>query len=101
MVVIRLSRGGAKNSPFYYVVVADQRKPRDGRFIEEVGYFNPTARGKATRMLLNQERIDHWVNQGAQPSARVKILIEAFKEIAQASTEAALAEKMQSILLEN
>ncbi|EKD45138.1 MAG: 30S ribosomal protein S16, partial [uncultured bacterium] len=61
MVVIRLSRGGAKKSPFYQVLVADSRKSRDGRFIERVGFYNPMARGKETRLELNQERIGYWV----------------------------------------
>ena len=78
MVVIRLSRGGAKKAPFYHVVVADKRQRRDGRFIERVGYFNPTARGKDTRLQLNAERISHWVSQGAQLSDRVSALHKAF-----------------------
>ncbi len=76
MVVIRLSRGGAKKNPFYHVVVADRRCPRDGRFIERIGYFNPAAKGKSSRMLLIKERVDHWLGQGAQPSDCVANLIK-------------------------
>lgn len=71
MVVIRLSRGGTKKVPFYHVVVADQRKPRDGRFIERLGYYDSIARGKSTKIDLNKERIEYWVNQGAQVTPRV------------------------------
>ncbi|EWH11291.1 30S ribosomal protein S16 [Catenovulum agarivorans DS-2] len=76
MVTIRLSRGGSKKRPFYQVVVADSRKPRDGRFIERVGFFNPVARGESERLRLDLERINHWISQGAQTSDRVKSLIK-------------------------
>lgn len=76
MVTIRLSRGGSKKRPFYQVVVADSRSPRDGRFIERVGFFNPVARGEAERLRLDLERVDHWISQGAQTSDRVKSLIK-------------------------
>lgn len=79
MVVIRLARGGSKKNPFYHVVVADKRRSRDGRFIERVGYFDPMARGKATRLTLENDRISHWVAQGAQPSLRVYKLIKDFE----------------------
>jgi small subunit ribosomal protein S16 len=78
MVVIRLSRGGAKKAPFYNIVVKDKRSRRDGRFIERVGYFNPIARGQETRLEMNQDRIDHWIKQGAQLSDRVANLLKAF-----------------------
>jgi small subunit ribosomal protein S16 len=80
MVVIRLSRGGAKKAPFYNIVAADKRAGRDGRYIERLGYFNPVARGAETRLSLNVERFDHWVSQGAQPSDRVKDLEKKFKQ---------------------
>jgi small subunit ribosomal protein S16 len=80
MVVIRLARGGAKKAPFYQVVAADKRKARDSRFIEKLGYFNPMARGNATVLDLNQERLDHWLAQGAQPSDRVAKLLKEFKK---------------------
>lgn len=82
MVVIRLSRRGAKKRPFYYVLVADQRSPRDGRFIEKVGYFNPIASGQATRLQLDLDRVEHWIKQGAQPSDRVGSLIKSLKKAA-------------------
>ncbi len=71
MVVIRLARGGAKKRPFYQVVVADSRNARDGRFIERIGFFNPTAQGQAEKIRLDADRYAHWVAQGAQPSERV------------------------------
>lgn len=77
MVVIRLSRHGAKNRPFYHVVVADQRFARDGRYIERVGYYSPLASGQEQKLDLNIERVEHWVKQGAQPSDRVLDLIKA------------------------
>ncbi len=75
MVTIRLARGGAKKRPFYHVVVADSRMPRDGRYIERVGFFNPIATGQEVRLQLKSERIDYWLSQGAQPSDRVNKLI--------------------------
>ncbi len=78
MVVIRLSRAGTKKVPFYHVVVADQRKPRDGRFIERLGYYDAVARGRSTRIELNKERIEYWVSKGAQPSARVAHVLKEF-----------------------
>ena len=71
MVTIRLQRGGAKKRPFYQVVVADGRFARDGRFIERIGFFNPTAQGQAEKIRLDADRYAHWVAQGAQPSERV------------------------------
>ena len=61
MVTIRLTRRGAKNQPFYHVVVTDSRERQGGASLEQVGYFNPVARGKDTRLKLDLERIDHWV----------------------------------------
>lgn len=71
MVVIRLARGGAKKRPFYQVIVTDSRNARDGRFIERIGFFNPTAQGQAEKIRLDADRYAHWVAQGAQPSERV------------------------------
>jgi small subunit ribosomal protein S16 len=69
---IRLSRGGAKKRPFYHVVVADSRSPRDGRFIERVGTYNPMVpKGHLERITLKDERIKHWMSVGALPSDRV------------------------------
>ncbi|MBB71983.1 MAG: 30S ribosomal protein S16 [Legionellales bacterium] len=89
MVVIRLARGGAKKRPFYHVVVADKRCPRDGRSIETVGLFNPVARGQEERLRLDLERIDHWIKTGAQPSDRVKSLIKEFSKSATEGKSAA------------
>lgn len=82
MVVIRLTRGGSNKSPFYHVVVADQRFARDGRYIENLGFYNPMARGKATRLAINQERANEWISKGAQPSLRVRDLIKEFQSFA-------------------
>ncbi len=69
---IRLSRGGAKKRPFYRIVVADSRSPRDGRFIERVGTYNPMVpRDHPERVVLKEERIRHWLGVGAQPTNRV------------------------------
>lgn len=76
MVTIRMSRGGSKKRPFYHLVVTDSRNRRDGRFIERVGFFNPTATGDEERLRINQERIDHWVGLGAQTSDRVAKLVK-------------------------
>ena len=82
MVTIRLARTGAKKRPFYHIVVADSRKPRDGRYIERVGFFNPVAKGGEERLRLETARVDHWVSTGAQPTDRVAQLI---KEAAKAA----------------
>lgn len=80
MVVIRLSRGGMNKRPFYKVVVADSRRPRDGRFIESLGYFNPVAVGKEIRLVIDKERFSYWISCGAQPSERVaKLFVELEK----------------------
>ena len=76
MVTIRLTRGGAKNRPFYHVVVTDSRSGRDGRYIERVGFFNPLARGNEERLRLDSERVEYWKSNGAQPSDRVAQLIK-------------------------
>ena len=76
MVVIRLSRGGSKHRPFYNVVVADSRNRRDGRFIERVGFYNPVANEKQERGRLNNDRLNHWVSQGAQLSDAVAKLVK-------------------------
>lgn len=85
MLTIRLSRVGAKKRPFYQVTVTDSRSARDGRFIERVGFFNPIASGKEERLRLNHERIQHWVQQGAQLSERVAKLVEESARAAQAA----------------
>lgn len=79
MVVIRLARGGSKKRPFYSINVADSRMPRDGRFIERVGFFNPVARGQEETLRLDLERVEYWVSKGAQPTERVVKLIKQKK----------------------
>ncbi len=69
---MRLARGGAKKRPFYSVVIADSRSPRDGRFIEKIGTYNPMLeRGHADRVTLKEDRVRHWLDRGAQPTDRV------------------------------
>ena len=80
MLTIRLARAGAKKRPFFHITVADSRKPRDGRFVERVGYFNPISSGKEVRLEIDQERIDYWLSQGAQVSDRVLTLIKEKNE---------------------
>lgn len=83
MVTIRLSRGGAKKKPFYHIVVTDSRRARDGRRIEQIGFFNPVAKGGEERLRLDLERIDYWSGVGAQMSDRVRgLLAEARKQAA-------------------
>jgi len=82
MVTIRLARGGSKKRPFYHLTVADQRNPRDGRFIERVGFHNPVARGQEEVTRINMQRIDFWIGQGAQPTDRVAGLIKAARKVA-------------------
>jgi len=76
MVVIRLARAGAKKRPFFNIVVADSRWPRDGRYIEKLGFFNPIACGQEEAVRLNRERVTHWVGHGAQLSTRVESLVK-------------------------
>ena len=69
---IRLTRGGAKKRPFYRIVVADSRSPRDGRFIEKLGHYDPMVeKGDPKRVVMDVERMKHWLSVGAQPSERV------------------------------
>lgn len=76
--VLRLARAGAKKKPFYRIVVADRRAPRDGDFIEKLGTFNPLlAKDNAARVVMNAERVKHWLSVGAQPSDRVNSLLSA------------------------
>ena len=72
MVIIRLSRGGSKNRPFFNVVVADSRNRRDGRFIERIGHYNPLLpKENVERVKLDLDRVKYWLGQGAQPSDRL------------------------------
>lgn len=88
MVRIRLARGGAKRRPFYGIMVADQRFSPRGRFIERVGFYNPRATGGEEALRVDQERVDYWISQGAQPTDRVKKLLKEAAKAA-ATTEAA------------
>ena len=76
MVIIRLSRGGSKNRPFFNVVVADSRNRRDGRFIERVGFYNPLAAEGQEGLRLELGRVAHWQEKGAQLSDAVKKLVK-------------------------
>jgi small subunit ribosomal protein S16 len=76
MVVIRLSRGGSKKNPFYNVVVADSRNRRDGRFIERVGFYNPSAKANVEGLRIDDARIQHWTGNGAQMSDTVARLFK-------------------------
>src|ERR1700751_5588429 len=71
MLKIRLARGGAKKRPYYHIVIADSHSPRDGRFIEKVGAYNPLLPKTAQRVTLKTERIAEWLKKGAQPPGRV------------------------------
>lgn len=75
MVVIRLSRGGAKKRPFYNIVATDSRSRRDGRFIERIGFYNPVASGKEESFRIAQDRLTHWQGVGAQLSPTVARLV--------------------------
>ncbi|MBM3341221.1 MAG: 30S ribosomal protein S16 [Betaproteobacteria bacterium] len=81
MVVIRLARGGAKKRPFFNVVVADQIRPRDGRFIERIGFYDPKAPQGRETFRLNRERLAYWQSKGAQPSTTVSRLAKQFAKV--------------------
>ena len=82
MLTIRLARAGAKKRPFFHITVADSRKPRDGRFIERVGFFNP----REDLLEVDKERVDHWVSKGAQLSDRVNTLLIQSQETEEETT---------------
>jgi small subunit ribosomal protein S16 len=86
MVTIRLTRRGARNQPFYHVVVTDSRKRQGGKSLEMVGFFNPTARKNDTKLRLDLPRIEHWLGKGAQQSERVGALVKAYRKQAVAAT---------------
>ncbi len=85
MVVIRLSRGGAKARPFYNIVVADKRVRRDGRFIERIGFYNPGARGGEEGLRIAQDRLTYWKSVGAQASPTVERLVNQAAKAAPAT----------------
>jgi small subunit ribosomal protein S16 len=75
---IRLARGGSKKRPFYSIVASDSRMPRDGRFLEKLGTYNPLlAKDSEDRVKINMERVQYWLGQGAQPTDRVARFLEA------------------------
>ncbi len=84
MVTIRLTRRGGKNSPFYHVVVTDSRKRQGGLVLEQIGYFNPVARGKDRRLEIDLSRVAYWTGTGATMSDRVRTLVTAARKQAAA-----------------
>ena len=76
MVVIRLARGGSKHRPKYRIAVADQRRAATGKFIEILGQYNPAPQGKDKELVLDVDRVQHWIQNGAQPTKRVQSLIK-------------------------
>jgi small subunit ribosomal protein S16 len=86
-VVLRLSRAGTHKAPFYHVVATDSRRSRDGRYLEDVGLYDPTQ--KPERLELKVDRVDHWLKVGALPSQTVAMLIKKAKKAAPATAEAA------------
>ena len=79
---IRLARGGSKKRPFYAIVAADSRMPRDGRFIEKLGTYNPMLpKDSEERVKMNMERVKYWLGEGAQPTDRVSRMLEAAGEL--------------------
>lgn len=84
MVTIRLTRRGGKNSPFYHVVVTDSRKRQGGTVLEQVGFYNPVARGKDRKLELDLPRIAYWTGTGATMSDRVRALVSSARKLAAA-----------------
>ena len=80
MVTIRLSRGGARNKPFYHIVVADHRRARDGKHIERIGFYNPFAGTNETAVEYDDERYNYWLSVGAKPSERVKKIVSKLSD---------------------
>lgn len=91
-VKIRMQRGGAKHNPHYRVVVTDVRTPRDGRFVEKVGIYDPRNKHADKQVKLELERIDYWLSVGAQPSDTVRSLIKRARREAPATEAAEVAE---------
>ena len=82
MVTIRLTRRGSRNQPYFHVVVTDHRKRHGGKSLEQVGFYNPKARGNETTIRLDLPRIDHWLSLGAQKSERVDHLVREYRKTA-------------------
>ncbi|WP_456380001.1 30S ribosomal protein S16 [Thiolapillus sp.] len=87
MVTIRLARTGAKKRPFYHIVATDSRSPRDGRYIERLGFFNPVAKENEEALRIDLGQVDSWVAKGAQMSGRVATLVGQYRK--QGQSEAA------------
>ena len=85
MVTIRLTRRGARNQPFYHLMVTDSRKRQGGASLEMVGYFNPIARKGEPKLKLDLPRIEYWIGKGAQQSDRVRSLVSAYRKQATAA----------------
>jgi small subunit ribosomal protein S16 len=85
MVTIRLTRRGAKKTPFYHIVVTDSRMRQGGTILEQIGYFNPVTAGKQTRLQLDLSRVEYWVSKGAKLSERVAELATAQRKLAVAA----------------
>ena len=79
MVIIRLSRSGAKKNPYYRIRVADSRNANSGNFIDSIGFFNPLARGKEEKIRINLPLLETWIKSGAQITPRVKTIIKQYK----------------------
>jgi len=98
MVRIRLARGGAKKRPFYRIVAADSRSPRDGRFLEQLGSYDPILKAEdERRVILKEERIRHWIAQGAQVSDRVHRFLHKAGIMEQAPHQKATGKKAQEL----
>ena len=97
---IRLARGGSNKRPFYSIVASDSRMPRDGRFLEKLGTYNPLlAKDSEDRVKLNMERVNYWLSQGAQPTDRVARFLESAGVLAKkvrANTKAAVPGKQMA-----
>ncbi len=92
---IRLKRMGAKKNPFYRLVVADSRSPRDGRFIEEIGYYDPTK--EPTVVKINEERAAYWLGTGAQPSDTARALLKKAGIISKKQVKAEEVQEVQEV----
>jgi len=92
MVIIRLAQGGRKKRPFYHIVATDSRQPRDGRYLERLGYYNPIPAGSDVPLEMAAERIKYWLSQGAQLSQQVKDLLRKYKKVDHATKNVVQAE---------
>ncbi|MBA3263700.1 MAG: 30S ribosomal protein S16, partial [Thermoleophilaceae bacterium] len=91
---VRLTRVGSNKNPIWRVVVADQRAPRDGRFIETIGHYNPQTDPSTIR--IDEERLQHWLGRGAQPTGTVKQLVKAYAKSGGAAADASVAEPAEA-----